>query len=88
MSGTQADISIMASPKGAEDGSVKLTAGVLTREEASQVFTKTALRMQPLTARKSEIKALGFPAYPAPTAAVGDGFWVLMQAPDCLDPSL
>ena len=44
MSGTQADISITAGSKGAEDGWVKLTAKVLNREEASKVFTKTALK--------------------------------------------
>ena len=50
MSGIQADISITAAPPGAryllagaDDGSVTLTATRLTREEAPQVHTKTAL---------------------------------------------
>ena len=54
MSGIQASICITAGPPGAffflvnllagaDDGSMKLTAEVLTREEASQVFTKTAI---------------------------------------------
>ena len=50
MSGIQTDISITADPPGArnflasaDDGSVALTARLLTRKAASQVFTKTAL---------------------------------------------
>ena len=44
MSGTQAGISITAGPEGAEDGLVKPTTRVLTLKEASQVFTKPALK--------------------------------------------
>ena len=47
MSGSQAGIGSKAGPPGAvtllagaDDGSVKLTAELLTREEASQVFTQ------------------------------------------------
>ena len=43
MSGTQADIIALRPAEGAEDGSVKLTAEVLTRVEASEVLTKPAL---------------------------------------------